>query len=66
MSQRSEMGKLIRKARKAGCHVEQAKRGGHWKITTPDGQLIVAPFSPGTHRGVRDTIARLKAAGITI
>lgn len=66
MSQRSEMGKLIKAARKQGCTIEQAKRGGHWKIRTPDGQLIVAPFSPGTHRGVRDTIARLKAAGITI
>lgn len=65
MSQRSEIMKLIKAAKRAGCEVEQS-RNGHWKIRTPNGSLVVAPFSPRTHRGVRDTVARLKAAGVKL
>ena len=66
MGQRSEMGKLIRAIRRAGCSVEQPRRGGHWKITTPDGQLIIAAFSPRSQRAIINTKQRLRAAGIKI
>lgn len=65
MSQRSDMMKLIRAAKKQGCLVDRLG-SGHWRITTPSESVVIAAFSPRTAGGVRDTKARLKRAGVSV
>ena len=64
-SQRADMMKLVKKASKLGCTVERTG-SGHWRITTPEGVVIPAPFSPskpGTCTRIR---RELQKAGVRL
>ena len=62
---RSDMMKLLKKAKKQGCEVERL-RNGHWRVTTPNGTIFTAPFSPHNPGGYRDTIRALRQAGVEL
>ena len=62
---RSDMMKLIKKAKSKGCAVERSG-SGHWRITTPDGTTIYASFSPTRAGAYRDTIRDLRKAGVPL
>lgn len=62
---RSDMMKLIKKAKSQGCSVERSGNG-HWRITTPKGGIVMASFSPRTPGAYRDTIRDLRKAGVQL
>jgi hypothetical protein len=62
---RSDMMKLVKKAKKAGCSTERAG-SGHWRIVAPNGTLITASFSPSNPGSYRDTIRALRKAGVEL
>ena len=62
---RADMMKLVKKARKKGCDVERTG-SGHWRITTPDGAVVTASFSPSCPGAYRDTIRDLRKAGVDL
>jgi hypothetical protein len=62
---RSDMMKLVKKASSKGCTVERAGNG-HWKITTPNGTVVTASFSPKYGGAYRDTIRDLRRAGVPL
>jgi hypothetical protein len=59
------MTKLLRAAKKLGCSVERTS-GGHWKVITPSGEVIIAAFSPRSAKSVHDIRHRLRRAGVDI
>ena len=62
---RSDMMKLIKRAKKNGCSAERTG-SGHWRITTPSNQVIIASFSPSNPGAYRDTIRDLRRAGVEL
>jgi len=60
---RSDMMKLMKRAKKHGCIVERTG-GGHWKITTPSGAVITTSFSPSNPGPYRDTLRALQKEGV--
>ena len=62
---RSDMMKLVKKAKSKGCHIERAGNG-HWRITTPNGTVLTASFSPTSPGAYRDTIRELRKAGVAL
>ena len=62
---RSDMMKLVKKAKSAGCHTERTGTS-HWKITTPNGTVIITSFSPGNQGAYRQTLKKLKNAGVEL
>ena len=62
---RSDMMKLVKRAKSKGCTVERTG-SGHWRITTPEGVKILASFSPSTPGAYRDTIRDLRRAGVSL
>jgi hypothetical protein len=65
MSHRSDMMKLVKLARKKGCTVERTG-SGHWKITTPSGEVLITSFSPSNPGPHRDLIRYLRKAGVPL
>jgi hypothetical protein len=62
---RADMMKLVKKAKSKGCDVVRAGNG-HWKITTPNGTVLTASFSPTSPGAYRDTIRDLRKAGVSL
>lgn len=62
---RADMMKLVKQARKNGCHIERSGNG-HWRITAPSGATIYASFSPTSPGAYRDTIRELRKAGVSL
>ena len=62
---RSDMMKLVKKAKSQGCTVEKDGRS-HWKITTPNGQKFHASFSPRSPGAYRDLLRDLRKAGVSL
>lgn len=59
------MLKLVKRLPRYGCTVE--RRGSkHWRITTPNGTAISAPFSPSTPGALRALIRNLKREGVEL
>jgi hypothetical protein len=56
---------VLHAAEKQGCRIEQGKRN-HFKIFPPRGPMITMSCTPSDHRSIRDTIARLRRAGIVV
>jgi hypothetical protein len=57
---------MVRKAEKAGCDATYSG-AGHWKIKTPSGQTVVCSSTPrDTKRSIKNTVARLRRAGVQI
>lgn len=65
MSHRADMAKLMRKLKQLDCEVDRT-RGGHWKITTPNGAVVIAAFSPRAPGSVNATIQRLRKEGVPL
>ena len=61
----SDMRKLMRRAKKAGCTVTRTG-GGHYKIITPNGTRIICSFSPRDNGAYRDTLRDLRRDGVQI
>jgi len=62
---RADMMKLLKQVQKQGCTVERTG-SGHWRITTPNGAVLITSFSPKTAGVLRSTIRRLKKEGIEL
>lgn len=62
---RSDMMKLVKKAKKAGCSAERTG-SGHWRIVAPNGTLITTSFSPSNPGSYRDAIRALRKAGVEL
>lgn len=62
---RSDMMKLVKKAKSAGCTVERTG-SGHWRIITPNNTVLTASFSPTSPGAYRDTIKALRKAGVSL
>lgn len=62
---RADMMKLIKRAQKKGCSAERTG-SGHWRITTPSGEVLTASFSPSSPGSLRDTIRDLRRAGVEL
>lgn len=56
---------LLKRVQQAGCDV-QLRRGGHYKIVTPDGTQIFCSQSPSDWRGIKRTMSRLRQAGVDV
>jgi hypothetical protein len=63
MSHRADMSKLLKRAKKEGCEIVRTN-GGHWKITPPGGDPIIAAFSPNSGYAVTHLRKRLSKQGI--
>ena len=62
---RSDMMKLVKKAKSQGCTVERTG-GGHWRITTPSNTVITASFSPSKPGAYLRTLRDLRKAGVSL
>lgn len=62
---RADMMKLVKKAAKKGCEVERTN-GGHWRIVCPNGDVLIASFSPSNPGAYRDTLRDLRKAGVDL
>lgn len=62
MSLQGDVDKLIRQLRAYGWHVDTTSRG-HWKLTSPAGQVVIASGTPSDHRALKNLMAQLKRAG---
>lgn len=60
----TEVTKLVAQLRKAGVPVTLT-RGGHWKVTTPNGPVFMAS-TPSDHRAMRNDLARLRRRGVAV
>lgn len=61
-----ELKDVIRVAEAAGFTVDRTARG-HWRFRTPEGRVVAYDAgSPSDWRGTRNTIARLRRAGLRI
>jgi hypothetical protein len=59
-----EIREITHKLIEQGWRIEEAKRGGHAKAFSPDGQTIVAlPSTPGGGRWKQNLIAQLRRGG---
>lgn len=62
-----EVRKLLTQARDAGCRIVHSKRTSHWKVFSPTGQLLTSmSHTPSDSRGVNNSRAQLKRAGIVL
>lgn len=58
-----DMGRKARKRLTAlGCEIEQT-RGGHVKITCPNGEIVIHAWSSSDHRAVKNLAAQLRRIG---
>lgn len=55
---------LLSEARRLGCDVRRKRRGGHYRIRTPEGSVVCVAATPGDYRTVRNEIARLRRLGV--
>jgi hypothetical protein len=55
--------KLAGKARKAGWTIEHLQRHLLW--TSPSGERIITPATPGCKRGILNARSKLKKAGLS-
>lgn len=65
----SDFSKLQRLARKAGWMVEPGRRGKrnpHVRFIAPDGTVVIADSTASDHRSIKNTAARLRAAGLPV
>lgn len=61
-----ELADVIRFAEDAGFKVDRTKRG-HYRFRTPEGRVVAYDAgSPSDWRGTRNTISRLRRAGLRI
>jgi hypothetical protein len=59
------LNEVLHAAEAQGCRIERGKNC-HFKIYPKRGPMIVASSTPSDHRSLRDTIARLRRAGIVV
>ena len=62
MAGKQDMERLRKALLTQGFTVERA-RNGHWKVVAPSGAKMQMAYSPSDHRGVLNTISRLKKMG---
>lgn len=63
---KKDMKRLLAQAEAAGCRIVPTN-GGHVSIYCPDGKTIVtAASTPSDHRSIKNTVALLRRAGVTI
>lgn len=60
-----EIRDLLREAEKAGCIVEKCKRGGHYKVVTPNGPVFVS-FTPSSRYAATMARSDLRRKGVAI
>jgi predicted RNA binding protein YcfA (HicA-like mRNA interferase family) len=58
-----ELGKIRRYLEDHGWTCTQRRRGGHWRIAGPAGQLVVISASPSDPRALNNIRADLRRAG---
>jgi predicted RNA binding protein YcfA (HicA-like mRNA interferase family) len=56
-----DLKQQLRQAEAHGWRV-QPTRGGHWKLTHPDGGTVVTSSSPSDHRALANLKAQLRRA----
>lgn len=61
-SKATEVRKLLRAAEEQGFTYERSN-AGHWKVTSPDGQVAKLSSTPHSDRGVTDNVMRLRRIG---
>lgn len=59
-----EMRQLFSKLTDAGIPVQQTKAG--WQVLAPDGSIITVHRTESDHRAMKNTMARLKRAGVQL
>lgn len=59
-----EMRQLFSKLTDAGITVQQTKAG--WQVLAPDGSIITVHRTESDHRAMKNTMARLKRAGVQL
>lgn len=65
MSLKREVRDLLDRCADEGCTYELGA-GGHWKIRTPTGAIVGLPGTPSEYRGIANSIAELRRAGLTL
>lgn len=61
----SELKKVLRALERQGW-TATLRRGGHWKLTAPDGAPYFTGSSPSDRRGFRNMTADLKRMGANL
>jgi len=62
MASKKDMKDLRAHLEAQGFTVERA-RNGHYRVTAPDGQKCQMAATPSDHRGILNTVTRLKRMG---
>ena len=62
MASKKDMKALTEALRAQGFEVERA-RNGHWRVTAPTGARMQMAATPSDHRGILNTVTRLKRIG---
>lgn len=60
-----EIKTLLREAEKAGCTVGKSRRGGHYRIDTPNGPVFVS-FTPSSRFAATMARGDLRRKGVNI
>lgn len=58
---KKDLHRLLNTIAKAGWGVE-LRRGGHYCLTSPSGQLIFAPSTPSSRRSLQNLRSRIRRA----
>jgi hypothetical protein len=56
---------LLKQVQTMGCTVT-LRKAGHYKITTPDGNVVFCAQTPSDWRGIKQTRALLRRAGVQV
>ncbi len=54
---------LITHLEQHGWTCRQRRRGGHWRVTGPNGELAFLSLSPSDHRSLKNVRATLRKLG---
>jgi predicted RNA binding protein YcfA (HicA-like mRNA interferase family) len=59
---RHDLRQLLRAAEARGWRVELTRRGGHVRLTHPDGTIVVTGSTPSDHRALANLKAQMRRA----
>jgi predicted RNA binding protein YcfA (HicA-like mRNA interferase family) len=63
---RRDVQRLLSAATQAGWTMTQSKGSGHYKLRGPNGEMLVLGSSPSCRRGMLNTRAQLRRAGVPV